>query len=76
MMRSRLPFSVFSGGASNSARACPSRERRRLSLIAFRLGAFDPAHRVVADRVHLAKVVKGRGDGGQFAPDGTGGQAP
>jgi hypothetical protein len=33
-------------------------QRRGLALVPLRFGALDPAHRVVADRVGLAQVIK------------------
>src|SRR5947209_1448283 len=73
--RSHLPLSVSAGGASSSARAWPSRERRRLAFVVVGFRALDPADRVVADRVNFAEVVEQRSDRGQLTPDGTGGQA-
>jgi hypothetical protein len=50
-------------------------QRRRLALVVVGLGAFDAADGVVADRINLAEMVEERGDRGQLAPDGAGGQA-
>jgi hypothetical protein len=51
-------------------------QRGGFALIPLRFGAFDPAHRVMADGVDLAEVVKQGGDRSELAPDGALGQAP
>ena len=50
-------------------------ERRRLAFVRVGAGAFDPADRIVADRINFAQVVKKRGDRGELSADRTGGQA-
>jgi hypothetical protein len=50
-------------------------QSRGFAFVAFGLGAFDAAHRVVADRVHLAEVVEERSHRGELSADGTGRQA-
>ncbi len=50
-------------------------ERGRLAFARVGPGAFDPADRIVANRIDFAQVVEKRGDRGELSADRTGGQA-
>ena len=61
-----LAFEVIGRGRFEKRPGLAVAQRRRFAFVGVGFRAFDPAHRVVGDRINFAQVIKERGDRGQL----------